>query len=84
MRKSCYNSSAGKINKGAAVVSLYKYGQSSAIRTVAMPQSYIPTQYVSLTLSAGSYYLTVVPQNGYEETSGSITFRNVDGITQTT
>ena len=29
MRKSCYNSSTGKINKGDAVVSLYKYVQSS-------------------------------------------------------
>lgn len=70
--------------EGAAVVTLYQYGQASAIRTINIPESTIPTQYITLTLAKGSYYFTVTPQTGYEETSGSVYVQRADGVTETT
>lgn len=69
---------------GAASVKLYKYGNSSPVLSIAIPNSSIPTQYITQTLAAGSYYFTVCPATGYEKTSGSLYVQNADGVTETT
>lgn len=69
---------------GAASVKLYKYGNSTPVLSIAIPNYSIPTQYITQTLAAGSYYFTVGPATGYEKTSGSLYVQNADGVTETT
>lgn len=68
-------------SRGAAIVKLYKYGNATPVRSFSLPEAYMPTQYIYLSLDAGSYYLTVQPQTGYDFTSGSMYIQNIDGIT---
>lgn len=68
-------------NVGAAIVKLYKYGNATTIRSFSLPASYMPTQFVYVTLDAGTYYFTVQPQTGYNITSGSMYVKNIDGTT---
>ena len=66
---------------GAAVVKIYKFGSSQPVRSFTLPATPMPSQSISVSLSAGSYYLTVQPGDGYTRTSGSILIMNVDGVT---
>lgn len=68
-------------NVGAAIVKLYNYGNSTPIRSFYLPAGYMPTQFVYITLDAGTYYFTVQPQTGYNITSGSMYVKNIDGTT---
>ena len=68
-------------NVGAAIVKLYKYGNATPIRSFSLPAGYMPTQFVYVTLDAGTSYLTVQPQTGYNITSGSMYVKNIDGTT---
>lgn len=65
---------------GAAIVKLYKFGDINPVRSFSLPSAPMPSQAVSVSLTAGSYYWTVQP-NGCESTSGSLYVTGVDGVT---
>lgn len=73
--------SFNKCTAGAAIVHVYKFYVGTPVKTFYIPGTYIPTQYVSESLSAGNYYFAVVPQSGpgNSPTSGSIYMTGVDG-----